>query len=137
MLYWNLMKTFIFSIIILFLKIEAGKGPDFIIIGTQKGGTTTLYRNLVKHPHILKATCKELHCFDLNHPRNKLYKNDIEWYLDQFPVKESHQITGEASPIYIFDPTTPELVHHYFPNVKLIVLLRNPVDRGIISISNG
>lgn len=99
--------------------------PDFLIIGAQKCGTTSLYVYLTQHPQILPAAQKELHFFDFN------YAQGIDWYLSQFPAKINEKITltGESSPYYIFHPHTPQRVKQLFPNIKLIVLLRNPVER--------
>lgn len=101
--------------------------PSFLIIGTQKGGTTSLYHYIVKHPNIIAATKKEVHFFDNN------FEEGISWYKDHFPFTNNnnpHAITGEASPRYLFDPLVPKRVFEYLPSVKLIVLLRNPVDRA-------
>ncbi|QGQ44715.1 sulfotransferase domain-containing protein [Metabacillus sediminilitoris] len=106
---------------------KAGDFPDFLIIGAQKCGTTSLYNYLIKHPEILEASRKEIHFFDNN------YNKGIEWYKKQFPLETRRKqgyITGEATPKYIYDPNVPQRVYHYMPNVKLIVLLRNPVDRA-------
>ncbi|MBO0347766.1 sulfotransferase domain-containing protein [Phormidium pseudopriestleyi FRX01] len=100
--------------------------PDFLIIGTQKGGTTSLYNYLIQHPQILPATQKEVHFFDLN------FHQGVEWYRQQFPPQETEKqmLTGEASPYYLFHPLVPRRVKDLFPQVKLIVLLRNPVGRA-------
>lgn len=98
--------------------------PDFIIIGAQKCGTTSLYNYLIQHPHVKPAIKKELHFFD-----KKLDKG-IDWYRSHFPVDQKDVITGEASPNYIFHPHTPQQISTLIPSVKLIALLRNPVDRA-------
>jgi hypothetical protein len=104
--------------------------PDFLIIGTQRGGTTSLYNCLVQHPQIRRASIKEVHYFDLN------YGKSLLWYRSHFPLsslvgENTKILTGEASPYYLFHPLVPERVHRLLPNVKLIILLRNPVDRAI------
>ena len=108
--------------------------PDFIIIGAQKCGTTTLYTNLVKHPWIKPALEKEVHFFDA------AYSKGLNWYRAHFPstfykqyvwqVYRRTLVTGEASPYYIFYPHAPRRIFETLPQVKLIVLLRNPVDRA-------
>ncbi|MDR6999845.1 sulfotransferase domain-containing protein [Neobacillus niacini] len=101
--------------------------PDFLIIGTQKGGTTSLYNYLIQHPQIMQAKKKEIHFFDLK------YHKGMKWYKRQFPLKPTSLggfKTGEATPKYIFDKDVPERVFKQMPAVKLIVLLRNPVDRA-------
>jgi hypothetical protein len=107
--------------------------PDFVIIGAMKCGTTTLYKNLVKHPDIISAQRKELHFFD----KDDEYNMGIDSYKSNFPLlvkkkfrSKPHLITGEATPRYLFIPEVPERVFHAMPDVKLIVLLRNPVDRA-------
>lgn len=107
--------------------------PEFIIIGAMKCGTTSLYRELAQHPQIASARRKEVHYFDW------YYDKGEAWYRGQFPMgtrpqhlpkDESRTITGEASPYYLFHPQAPRRVHELLPGVKLIVLLRNPVDRA-------
>ncbi|MGM0884265.1 MAG: sulfotransferase domain-containing protein [Bacillota bacterium] len=99
--------------------------PDFLIIGAQKCGTTSLYNYLIQHPQIISALNKEVHFFDIN------FKKGLDWYRSKFPLLESKKwITGEASPYYIFHPHTPKRIFQIMPKIKLIVLLRNPVDRA-------
>jgi Sulfotransferase domain len=103
------------------------KIPDFIIIGVQKGGTTSLYNYLSQHPQIAPATTKEIHYFDLN------FDKSTDWYCSHFPTpaEGEYSIAGEASPYYIFHPQVPQRIYHLFPQVKIIALLRNPVERAI------
>ncbi len=98
--------------------------PSFIIIGAQRCGTTSLYRYVVNHPDIHEnKTRKELHFFD----NNKWYKKGIEKYWDRFP----EGFTGEATPMYLFKPVVPQRIYKHLPDVKLIAILRNPVDRFV------
>lgn len=99
--------------------------PDFIIIGTQKGGTSSLYNALVQHPQILKAARKEVHFFD------QYYEKGLDWYRDQFPACQPGQITGEASPFYMAHPFAARRIAQDCPDSRLIVMLRNPADRAI------
>ena len=111
--------------------------PDFLIIGAQKCGTTSLYRNLVKHPSIISAFIKEVHFFD--NGRN-YFQRGAGWYKAHFPtflykyyitcIRRNDFLTGEASPFYLFHPHAPRRISELLPGVKLIVLLRNPVDRA-------
>jgi SAM-dependent methyltransferase len=103
------------------------KPPHFIIIGTQKGGTNSLYHYLTQHPQILPATQKEIHYFSLN------YQQGWQWYQSQFPLEADgiNYITGEGTPYYLFHPQVPQRVYQNCPNTKIIVLLRNPVKRAI------
>ncbi|MGH7963931.1 MAG: sulfotransferase domain-containing protein [Candidatus Binatia bacterium] len=108
--------------------------PDFIIIGAQRCGTTSLHRYLTEHPCIAPAFRKEVHFFDKNFPKGPA------WYREHFPsrlykhyLKKVHgreMITGEASVYYMFHPLPAERVAQLLPRVKLIALLRNPVDRA-------
>jgi hypothetical protein len=101
--------------------------PDFVIIGAQKGGTSFLYQLLVQHPHVKPAFAKEVHYFDLN------FRKGDNWYRSYFPVQVRNSrkyITGEASPYYLFHPHAPRRASTVLPDAKLIVMLRNPVDRA-------
>ncbi len=100
--------------------------PDFLIIGAQKCGTTSLYCYLAEHPQIVTVPHKEVHFFDLNYDRG------LAWYDACFPPSNKpDSIVGEASPYYLFHPQVPARVYQHFREIKLIVLLRNPVDRAI------
>jgi hypothetical protein len=98
--------------------------PDFVIIGTQRGGTTSLYRYLTEHPDIGSALRKEVHFFDRH------YEKGMNWYLAHFPVRGETPVVGEASPNYLFHPSVPERARRVVPHAKFIALLRNPVDRA-------
>lgn len=99
--------------------------PHFLIIGTQKGGTTSALHYLNQHPQIQVAPQKEVHYFDLH------YSQGLSWYQQQFPKTDEPTLSGEASPYYIVHPDVPRRVAADFPEMKLIALLRNPVDRAI------
>lgn len=100
------------------------KKPDFLIIGTQKGGTTSLFYYLSQHPGIFAPYKKEIHYYDLNFSKGEA------WYRKHFPLIFSNKISGEASPYYMFHPKVPERVAKQNPNVKIIILLRNPIQRA-------
>lgn len=99
--------------------------PDFAIVGTQRGGTTSLHAYLGAHPQIRLPATKELHYLTDRHHRGR------EWYLGQFPspLSAGHR-TGEATPYALFHPLAPARLRSAAPDAKLIVLLRNPVDRA-------
>ncbi|NJN60903.1 MAG: tetratricopeptide repeat protein [Coleofasciculaceae cyanobacterium RL_1_1] len=101
--------------------------PSFLIIGTQKGGTTSLHRYLCEHPQIQPAAHKEIDFW------STAYDRGLAWYMAQFPPRSSddRSITGEASPTYFDHPETPARLRATFPNVKLILVLRDPTDRAI------
>lgn len=98
------------------------KLPDFIIIGVQKCGTTSLFHYLRQHPDINLPEEKEIHFFD------KFYHKGINWYLEKFP--EDGMLTGEATPYYIYHPHVAARMAVCCPKVKLIVMLRDPADRA-------
>ena len=108
--------------------------PDFLIIGAARSGTTSLYQYLTEHPSIIPGVGKEIYFFD------KKFKKGINWYKSFFPTKlnmsitENKQktkcLTGEATPRYLHYPHAPKRVFELLPNIKLIVLLRNPIDRA-------
>ncbi len=111
---------------------ESRMTPDFIVIGAQKSGTTFLYRNLVAQPGVLPAYKKEIHFFD------RRYGKGMAWYRAHFPLRPAgtgsgnagRPITGESSPYYLFHPAVPRRVQAALPEVRLIAVLRNPVDRA-------
>ena len=98
--------------------------PDFIILGTQKGGTRTLYHYLDHHPQILMSKKSEVHFFDLN-----IEKGD-QWYKAQFPIYKKKHMFGECSPYYLYHPLVPVRIERFNPKMKFIVLLRDPVERA-------
>ncbi|EGK89477.1 tetratricopeptide repeat protein [Microcoleus vaginatus PCC 9802] len=101
--------------------------PNFIIIGSQRCGTTSLYTYLAQHPQILTPIKKEMDFFSWH------FERGIDWYLAHFPPMPPGEqfLTGEASPSYFDSREAPERLYSLFPEAKLIVLLRNPVDRAI------
>ncbi len=103
------------------------KAPNFIIIGSQRCGTTSLYTYLAQHPQILTPIKKEMDFFSWH------FQRGIDWYLAHFPPMPVGEqfLTGEASPSYFDCREAPERLYSAFPEVKLVVLLRNPVDRAI------
>lgn len=102
--------------------------PSFVIIGAQKAGTTSLYDYLSRVPGIRPARRKEVHYFDENYGRGKA------WYASQFPLTpipgRERWITGEASPYYLLHPHAPARLAAELPEAKLVVIVRNPVDRA-------
>lgn len=101
--------------------------PDFLILGTQKGGTTSLYRWLAEHPGFRAARTKEVHYFDNRFDRG------TGWYRGHFPPlwrRGRGTITGEATPSYLFAPSVPARVAATLPHARFVVLLRDPVKRA-------
>lgn len=101
--------------------------PSFLIVGAMKCGTTSLYQYLVQHPQVVAARKKEIHYFDWG------YAESFRWYRSQFPLAHRYgpgSLTGEASTDYLFHPHAPRRMAASLPDVKLILLVRNPVDRA-------
>ena len=113
---------------------EAGQGPsvgrlpDFLIVGAQKCGTSSLYHLLGGHPHVEPSKRKEIHYFDVN------FAKGSDWYRAFFAAPDRREgrrvLTGESSPYYLFHPHAPKRAAALVPEAKLFVLLRNPVDRA-------
>src|SRR5438067_1698231 len=100
---------------------------DFVIGGTQKGGTSALDSFLRQHPEIcMPRTRKELHFFD-REEENRDYK---KYHRNFKPKKKQHRVIGEASPIYMYWETAPYRIWKYNPKMKWILALRNPVERA-------
>ena len=109
-----------------------GALPDFLIIGGQKCGTSSLFRYLGLSPDVVLPDVKEVHYFDLHHDRG------IDWYRAQLPsasgtgrANPQRKITGEASPYYMFHPLVPRRIKDALPDVRLIALLRDPRRRAV------
>lgn len=109
--------------------------PSFIIIGTQKGGTTSLFHYLSQHPQLLPSYRKEVHYFDGGlKPERDNFARGERWYRSNFPLRRhvaADQQTFEASPIYVFHPLAPQRIQELLPNAKLILLLREPTERAL------
>ena len=111
--------------------------PDFLIIGAQKSATTSLLSYIGQHSQVRLGAKKAVHFFDMNFHRG------AGWYARRFPLirpwplslffsgslGERDWLTGESCPSYMFLPDVPGRVHDLLPEAKLIVILRNPVDR--------
>ncbi|MEO0836124.1 MAG: tetratricopeptide repeat protein, partial [Cyanobacteria bacterium J06642_3] len=101
--------------------------PDFIVAGASKSGTSSIYYYLGRHPQILLPHKKEIDFWWTN------YQRGTEWYLAHFPTITDRQdfLTGEATPNYLRFPQVAQRIKNNFPQTKIIILLRNPVDRAI------
>ena len=107
--------------------------PDFLIIGAVRSGTTSLYYDICQHPSVKKAAYDEIGFFDDN------YHLGEDWYRSLFPTKKKmrevkqntgNAITGEDTPFYIWNEIACKRIAEVLPNVKLIAILRNPIDRA-------
>ncbi len=110
--------------------------PDFLVIGAQRAGTTSLFRALATHPGVLTPVLqtKGVHYFDTS------YDKPLDWYLAHFPTTLARKlaqrrtrvavVSGEASPYYVFHPAAPARIARDLPETRLIVMLRDPVVRA-------
>ena len=108
--------------------------PDYLIAGGQRCGTTSLQKYLIQHPDVVPpGVLKGIHYFDTN------YDKGLAWYQSHFPLERVRRrriaegrvaLTGEASPYYMFHPDIPRRIAAAVPNAKVIVLVRDPVDRA-------
>ncbi len=114
--------------------------PNFLLIGGQKCGTTWLSKMIRQHPDVFAPATKELHFFDK--PFN--YSRGIKWYQDQFENYQGEKAIGEFTPNYLCvnrsggreiqnnkNWNIPQLIHKNYPDIKLLVSLRDPVQRAI------
>ncbi len=111
-----------------FRGLTAGRRqwPDFVIIGAQRSGTTSLLQWLNSQPRVEPARTPEIHYFDLKYDRGP------RWYRSNFPIRHDGQLTGESTPYMLFHPLAPERAAHDLPDTtRFIVLLRDPVERAI------
>ncbi len=109
--------------------------PNLVILGAQRCGTTSLFRDLAAHPAIMRSWVKEVDYFSRSRDRG------IGWYQSHFPLAISRWVVQvsarrrpaviEASPSYLFDPHAPANARTAIPDAKLVVLLRNPTDRAL------
>ena len=99
--------------------------PDFLVLGTQKGGTTSLQLLLNQHPNVFLAPGKEVHYF------SKHWEQSQAWYASHYKDAAPGQQRGDITPFYLFHPQAPQRIHSLLPNARLIVLLRDPVERAL------
>jgi len=114
-------------------------GPDFVIIGAKRGGSTSLSRYVLEHPSIAplfpsRQHIKGVHYYDTRYARG------LTWYRSHFPLEVGGRhiarpgiqpaIAGDASPYYLFHPLAAERLARDFPDVKIIAFLRDPVERA-------
>lgn len=121
------------------------KLPDLIIIGAAKAGTSAFYRYIEQHPQIYTSKIKEPQFFGLEgetkqfngppgtEPKENQAIKTIEEYQALFKDAPEDRCIVEASTSYLYLPQASERIHHYIPQVKLIAVLRNPVERAFSS----
>ena len=107
--------------------------PDFLVIGVGRGGTTSCFHYLSQHPSIIGSAYDEIGFFDEN------FHLGLNWYRSMFPTKFLKKkiakkfgkcLTYDVTPAYIRKPWVARRIKELFPEIKLIVLLRNPVDKA-------
>ena len=117
------------------LTASARMMPSFLIVGAQRCGTTSMYKTLSQHPMVLPAVLhKGAHYFDTG------YRHGPAWYRGHFPLQVTARraapapgrrpVTGESSPYYLFHPLAGQRIATDLPGVRLLVLLRDPVERA-------
>ena len=107
--------------------------PDFLVIGAQRSGTSSLYKYLGQHPSVVPSIRKETEFFTSRHDEGE------DWYRAHFPLKlgapagadAGRRLTFEADPSYLLDPRAPVRASRMVPDAKIVVLLRDPVARAI------
>src|SRR5579863_751660 len=113
--------------------------PNFFIVGAARSGTTSLDRYLSQHPQIYIAPKKEVHFFAANHfPHtgpgdewlNKRVIHEEEQYEQLFAGVTDEKRIGETSAYYLYLQGTAERIAHSIPAAKILILLREPIDRA-------
>lgn len=105
--------------------VAGGRLPDFLVLGAQKAGTTSLYELLRQHPQVFLPTCKEVHYFSLHADR------PVSWYTSHYLRVPAGLRCGDVTPYYLFHPEAPDRIRRLLPKARLIALLRDPVERAI------
>ena len=99
--------------------------PTFVGIGAQKCASTWIYDVLRDHPQVRLSECKELDFFSYHYDRG------YQWYERQFAGPGDTDVVGEVSPSYFHEPAVPERLRTYLPQAKVVVSLRDPVERAL------
>lgn len=95
------------------------------MLGTQKGGTTSLHHLLALHPGIFLPAVKEVHYFSQH------FEQSLQWYADHYQDAKPGQLRGDITPFYLFHLAAPSRIRSVLPRVKMIALLRDPVERTL------
>ncbi|WP_328794709.1 sulfotransferase domain-containing protein [Herbidospora solisilvae] len=124
----NALKTTAHAVSITAGRLTGGARmlPSFLIVGAQRCGTTSLYRALSQHPMVAKPVLRKgVHYFDM------AYGRGLAWYRAHFPLRRTGMLAFESSPYYLFHPLAGPRIAWDLPDVKLVVLVRDPVERAI------
>jgi len=100
--------------------------PTFIIAGAAKSGTSSLWHYLRAHPDVFVVPAKELNFFS----HDNVFRRGLDWYVSRFEEGAAMRAIGEASPSYLSSERAIERMAQFVPEVRLIVALRNPIDRS-------
>lgn len=99
--------------------------PNFIFIGPDKSGSSWLHSIFRQHPDCFVPPSKDIYFFD------RYYHRGLDWYLDHFrEATASHRAVGELSHDYLFSPDAARRIHETLPDVRLLTVLRQPIDRS-------
>src|SRR5918992_1601997 len=106
--------------------------PNFFIVGAQKAATTSLYHYLKNIPGVYMSKVKEPSYFAPNYvrPDPGRFLRDKKEYLRLFKNARGYIAVGEASPSYLWDPDAPKLIHQTVPHARIIMILRDPIERA-------
>ena len=106
--------------------------PNFFIVGAQKAGTTSLYFYLKEVPQVYMSSLKEPFYFAPHAVHNSASDiiRDKKEYLRLFEKANGYTAIGEATPIYLWDPDAPKLIHQTLPHARIIMILRDPIERA-------
>jgi sulfotransferase family protein len=109
--------------------------PNLFLVGAAKSGTTSLYRELARHPAIYMSPMKEPHFFSRIEPSSSWeaffpHVTDEDEYLALFKGATNEDLLGEGSTSYLWDRNAAERIKHAVPEAKILIMLRDPVDRA-------
>jgi hypothetical protein len=107
--------------------------PNFFIVGSIRSGTTSLYEYLKQISSIYMPSIKEPNYFTSSIDKKQLFTKPIsneKKYLDLFKNVKDEKAIGDASPTYLWDPKSASMIHEKIPEAKIIIILRNPIERA-------
>lgn len=106
--------------------LPRGALPNFLIVGAQKCGTTSLHEILSQHPEVVMSEVKEVNYFT----NTEKYQQGLGYYASFFPQNTQAKAIGEASPGYLCYPDVHQLIHQDLGDIKIVILLRDPIKRA-------
>jgi hypothetical protein len=98
--------------------------PEILVIGTQRGGTSSLFRFLAAHPDVRRPVRKEIEYFAADHHRGR------RWYRAHFPIRPATTRSMDCTPQYLFHPHAARRAAEEVPDARIVALLREPVARA-------